>query len=119
MFVRAVRAAATMPSQTRALAAAPTLAAFAAALADELAAVQSALIGVQEDFAALVRQGGNSCADVGLIALEAAVQACSRLESQSINSPVGTLVQKALTCGSKNISLHGLPFSEQSQSTKR
>lgn len=87
MFVRAVRAAATTPSQTRALAAAPTLAAFAAALADELAAVQSALIGVQEDFAALVRQGGNSGADVGLIALEAAVQACPCLESQLYQFP--------------------------------
>ncbi len=80
MFVRAVKTAAAMPSQTRMpaghadLAAAPTLAAFAAAVADELAAVQSALIGVQEDFAACLREGGNAAADVGLIALEAAVQ---------------------------------------------
>lgn len=75
-FVRAVRAAAATPSQTRAPAAraAPTLAAFAAALAAELAATQSALIGVQEEFAAAVRLGGNAAADVGLVALEAAVQ---------------------------------------------
>ncbi len=80
MFVRAVKTAAATPLQTRMpagraeLAAAPTLAAFAAAVADELAAVQSALIGVQEDFAAHLREGGNSAADVGLLALEAAVQ---------------------------------------------
>ena len=75
MFVRGVRAAATMPSHARTPTVAPTLAAFAAALADELAAVQSALMGVQEDFAAHARAGGNSGEDVGLIALEAAVKA--------------------------------------------
>ena len=76
MFVRAVKAAATTPPQTGAVAVPPTLAACAAALADELAAVQSALIGLQEDFSALVRQGGNAGADVSLIALEVAVQVC-------------------------------------------
>ena len=81
IFVRGVRAAATMPSHARTPTVAPTLAAFAAALADELAAVQSALMGVQEDFAAHARAGGNSGEDVGLIALEAAVKASDYLSA--------------------------------------